>query len=305
VKVHVVTEDEADAGKFAISDVVVPRGGHGLSAEVLATPAGKMLERYLWYDELDLAQGLEVELCQQTTDEEGWYHVPCAFRRLISRPSDVVIHFPPEGDAEPQTQGGGGSGDLGTASSRDSKGHGDEDEDQDEDQEQVASPASTNLSAPLSPSSQLNVSDCTCLSLCGRHVGAPTCSVDLSICRSVCSSFSIIYSFIYLFPIPAHISRPFLSRISAASPARKHDMDCTTWIRPTKKARRKRSRRTGVMMRELGCPLPPAEEAVGSGNWAGRCVTGNQYRKCRCPLAHFRHYSIETCPHFRYCCVVR
>jgi hypothetical protein len=202
VKVHVVTEDEAEAGKFVISDVVVPRGGHGLSAEVLATPAGKMLERYLWYDELDLAQGLEVELCQQTTDEEGWYHVPCAFRRLISRPSDVVIHFPPEGETEPQTQGGGAYGDLGTASSRDSKGHGGEDEDEDEDEDEVASSASTNLSAPLSPSSQLNVSDCTCLSLsclslCGGHVGAHTCSVDVSICLLFFLHYLFIYSFIH------------------------------------------------------------------------------------------------------------
>ena len=182
---HVVTDDEAEAGKFAISDVVVPRGGHGLSAEVLATPAGKMLERYLWYDELDLAQGLEVELCQHTTDEEGWYRVPCAFRRLISRPSDVVMHFPPEEKNEPQTQGGGVyAGDLGTTCSRDGRGHGDEDEDQ------VASSPSTNPSAALSPSSQLNVPTIPASPSVDCTLARPP---FLSICRSVCSSFSIIY----------------------------------------------------------------------------------------------------------------
>jgi len=281
VKVHVVTEDEAEAGKFAISDVVVPRGGHGLSAEVLATPAGKMLERYLWYDELDLAQGLEVELCQQTTDQEGWYPVTCAFRRLISRPSDVAMHFPPALEAEAQTQleteaqtqGGGGHCPrvLATASSPASKGHGHEDEDH-QDEDQVASSSSTNLSSPPSPSSELNVSSPSM----ERTLARPP---PQSICPCVCSSFSIIYIYIYFFPFLAHIPRPFLPRISAASPGRTHDMDV---MRPTKKARRKRWRRGGVMMRELGCPLPPAEEAVGSGQWAGRCVPGHQCRKCAC-----------------------
>jgi hypothetical protein len=66
----------------------------------------------------------------------------------------------------------------------------------------VASSASTNLSAPLSPSSQLNVSDCTCLSLsclslCGGHVGAHTCSVDVSICLLFFLHYLFIYSFIH------------------------------------------------------------------------------------------------------------
>ena len=68
-QVHVVTEQEAKEAKFSIFDVVVPRAGAGLNPEELATPAGKMLERYLWYDELDVL-GLEVELCQQTSEEE-------------------------------------------------------------------------------------------------------------------------------------------------------------------------------------------------------------------------------------------
>ena len=48
VRVHVVTDQEAHAGSFSILDVVVPRAGEGLSPEVLATPAGRMLERYLY-----------------------------------------------------------------------------------------------------------------------------------------------------------------------------------------------------------------------------------------------------------------
>ena len=63
VRVHVVTEEEAAAGTFEIFDVVVPRAGHGLPAEVLETPAGKLLEQYLWYDELDLSEGLAIEVC--------------------------------------------------------------------------------------------------------------------------------------------------------------------------------------------------------------------------------------------------
>ena len=149
VKVHVVTEEEAAAGNYAISDVVVPRAGHGLSEEVLATPAGKMLERYLWYDELDLSDGLEVEVCQQTTEEEGWHAVPCAFRRLIVRPSDVAIHFPPAGETETQTRGEACcDGALGAASRHGHCGGDDEDD--------MASSAARRRSAPPSPPSEWN-----------------------------------------------------------------------------------------------------------------------------------------------------
>ena len=170
MKVHVVTQEEETAGKYAISDVVVPRGGHGLSAEVLATPAGKMLERYLWYDELDLSEGLEVEICQQTTEEEGWHAIPCAFRRLIARPSDVAIHFPPPEEEEEeeretrgeeeeratrgreedsQTSGEAGCDEApGAASCHGHCGHAEEDA--------MAAAASRRRTAPPSPSSELN-----------------------------------------------------------------------------------------------------------------------------------------------------
>jgi hypothetical protein len=61
----VVTEEEALAGRYGVFDVVVPRAGMGLPREVLATPAGRMLEQYLWYDGLSLADGIAIETCQQ------------------------------------------------------------------------------------------------------------------------------------------------------------------------------------------------------------------------------------------------